>query len=109
MAIRPDLWPRTWNGEKRIVRDCAAVRLDAHNLAEMSFEILRTHREVLLLPLAQSHKQRAIAREHQARAEMSVAVHGRHLAKYHFDIAQLVVTQLRPRHRSAIATVATFC
>src|SRR5688572_21730857 len=106
MSVRPDLRPCTWHCEKRIVRRRTAGCFDAHDLAEMTFQVLRANREVLQLPLTQCHKQRAIAREHQTRPEMSAAVDRGRLTKYHFDIGQRRFPQLCTGNCSAVAAVA---
>src|SRR5688572_17061334 len=106
MSVGPDLRLRARDRQERIVRHGPTVRFDAHDFAEVTFQVLRTNREMLQLSLAQCHEQRAIAREYQARAEVSSALHRGHLAEYHFDFGQLCVAQLCPGDGGAVATLA---
>src|SRR5690606_30844200 len=88
VPVGPDLGPSVLAIDERIVVRCGAIRIDPHDLAPVPGQILRIFH---LKTLAEGYEQLAVRRDHDARAEMHVAVEGRQLPE---DDAQLLKSGL---------------
>ncbi len=85
MAVGPDRRLRVAPADERVVRRHGAVRVDAKDLAEAAFEILR---RVELESLAGGHEQLAVGREGEPAAEVIAAADLRDLAKDDREVAE---------------------
>ncbi len=108
MAVRPDLRLRVAAADEGIVARHAAIRIEAHDLAEVTVQILRMHASFRQRALAERQEQFAIGREHDARAEVQFRIPRRHLAEDHLHLldAAFVRRQHALGERRAVAAFA---
>ena len=110
VAVGPDLGFGLVAAREGVVLRGVAVSVDAEDLAEAARQVLGLAPGLLVRTLAHGHEQLAIRREDEARAEMLVAVIGRHLPEDDLEAVELAraaaLHELGLRHRGAVALLA---
>src|SRR5690625_434723 len=113
VTVAPDLWLGIVFADEGIVFQRLTVAVEAENLAEAAFQVLRLVADLRIGTLTDPQIEFSLGPEDDARAVVQLAVIGRHLLEDDGDVLErastlIVSNEGRPREGGTVSTIAGF-